>query len=127
VAFGQNPFSCIAFGPKDKPPSSKKRTLEETQHNEITLFKRIRVVSRKIRVRTKPTSDPFTQHAASGSGFERLKPDVARPMSPTPSSVALAIPKIIYAASQAATHETAGDSSGGETAVKRTVLPEGVS
>lgn len=73
--FGQNPFSTVIFGPE--PPhgslSSKKRKHENPDDAEIALFKRVRLLSKKTRVRKRKVKlGPLTRLATNKSGFTDL-------------------------------------------------------
>ena len=75
AVFGSSPFKAIVFGP---PPSNdpedlmgtKKRKSENTHDNDIARFKRVRVLSKKTRVRTsRPGPKPFIRFATETKGF----------------------------------------------------------
>ena len=72
VVFGQTSFSKVIFGPQlpEHLSASKKRKRDEVPNNDITLFKRVRVLSKKTRVRRiKQISGPFTRLATARNGF----------------------------------------------------------
>ena len=75
VVFGQTSFSKVIFGPElpEHISASKKRKREDVQYDDITLFKRVRVLSKKTRVRRiKQISGPFTGLAAAKNGFTEV-------------------------------------------------------
>ncbi len=75
VVFGEASFSKIIFGPgiPEHISASKKRKREQVQNDDITLFKRVRVLSKKTRVRRiEQILGPFTGLAAAGNGFEKV-------------------------------------------------------
>ena len=76
--FGQSPFKAIVFGP---PPStdpedligSRKRKSEHISENDIARFKRVRVLSKRTRVRrSKPGPEPFMRFATESRGFNAI-------------------------------------------------------
>ena len=74
VVFGQSSFKKVVFGPElpEHISASKKRKREDVQNDDITLFKRVRVLSKKTRVkRIKQISGPFTGLAAARNGFTK--------------------------------------------------------
>lgn len=80
VVFGQTSFSKLIFGPElpEHLAASKKRKREDVQDDDITLFKRVRVLSKKTRVRRiKQISGPFTRLAAAKNGFTGSATSVA--------------------------------------------------
>ncbi len=75
IVFGETSFSKILFGPElpEHLSASKKRKREDVQNDDITLFKRVRVLSKKTRVRRiKQVSGPFTGLAAARTGFHEF-------------------------------------------------------
>ena len=73
--FGETSFSKIIFGPElpDHLSPSKKRKREDVENADITLFKRVRVLSKKTRVRRiKQISGPFTGLATARNGFHQV-------------------------------------------------------
>ena len=82
LKFGQSPFPHIAFGPAlpEEPDSGarcRKRKAGNIDDNDISLFKRVRMVSRKKRVRKPPSrTSPFTTYAGSRGSFNPTGRDV---------------------------------------------------
>ena len=73
--FGQSPFKAIVFGPpppdnSDDSVGSKKRKLAHDHENDITRFKRVRILSKRTCVRkTRPGPEPFVRFASENKGF----------------------------------------------------------
>ncbi|CAD6575091.1 MAG: hypothetical protein ASARMPRED_007053 [Alectoria sarmentosa] len=75
VVFGQPSFGSIMFGPALPAhlSASKKRKRENVPHDDITLFKRVRVLSKKTRFRSiNQISGPFIGPATARNGFNEL-------------------------------------------------------
>ena len=75
VVFGQPSFGSIMFGPALPAhlSASKKRKRENVPHDDITLFKRVRVLSKKTRFRRiNQISGPFIGPATARNGFNEL-------------------------------------------------------
>ena len=81
AVFGQGPFKAIVFGP---PPSndhedlmgSGKRKSDQIQDNEIARFKRVRILSKKTRVRKSgPGREPFTRFFTESKGLKDIAVD----------------------------------------------------
>ena len=72
AVFGKTSFGMVVFGPQpsDHLAASRKRKREDSQIDDITLFKRVRLLSKKTRIRRfKQTLGPFTELAAKRNGF----------------------------------------------------------
>lgn len=75
VTFGQSPFKCVVFGPEEPDASkqntaSRKRKHGDSHDSDIVLFKRVRILSRKTRIRqVKPGSTPYSRFAKSTTAF----------------------------------------------------------
>ena len=80
VMFGQTSFSKVIFGPELRDPlsASKKRKWDDGQNDDIILFKRVRVLSKKTRVRRiKQSSGPFTRLARASNDFTETSTNTA--------------------------------------------------
>ena len=72
AVFGKTSFSMVVFGPPppDHLAAFRKRKRED---NDITLFKRVRLLSKETRIRKiKHISEPFTELAAKRNGFTKI-------------------------------------------------------
>lgn len=78
--FGQTSFSKIKSGPElpEHLSASKKRKREDNQNADITLFKQVRVLSKKTRIRRiKQISGSFSRLAGARNGFTEISTSTA--------------------------------------------------
>lgn len=84
AVFGQSSFKSIVIGPpapSEDMSDSRKRKLEHVQDDDITRFKRVRVLSKKTRVRrTKPGPETFIRFATQ-SEYQQTENNIASVLS----------------------------------------------